>query len=156
MADIRWEAPEFEHRPKSANWYWATIGIAVAMLLLAIWQKTILFGLFIIIAEVLLIVWAAEEPKMIKFDLSEKGLKIGERHFYPMRELASFSADLEGSFDEAYPDIVLNFNHHFRPHLRIKAPMAWLPEIRRALRVHIPEKHFEPGFIEVLEKYLGF
>ncbi len=156
MHDIRWEAPEFEHRPKTTRWYWSTIGVAIAFLLLAIWQKSFLFGLFVIIAELLIIVWAAEEPPMIKFDLSERGLQVGEHKFYPMRELAWFSADLEGAFDPAYPDILIHFNHHFRPPIRIKAPMAWLPEIRRTLRVHVQERHFEPGFIEVLEKYLGF
>jgi hypothetical protein len=156
MADIRWEAPEFEHRPKTARWYWVTIIVAIVLLVIAIWQRTFLFGLFIVVAEILVIVWAAEEPPIIKFDLSEKGLRIGERKFFPMREMRAFSADLEGVFDEKYPDIVLHFNHHFRTSLRIKAPIAWLPEIRRALRAHMPEEHFEPGMTEVLEKYLGF
>jgi hypothetical protein len=156
MPGIRWEAPEFEHREKSATWYWMTIVIAVLLLAIAIWQRAFLFGLFILIAEILVIVWGAAEPRSVHFELTEKGLKIGERRFYPMRELKSFSADLEGTFDEIYPDIVLTFHHHFRTPLRLKAPMAWLPEIRRELRAHIPEQHFEPGFMEILEKYIGF
>ncbi len=165
MSGIRWSAPEFEHRPKTAAWYWTTIIVAVVMLAFSLWKSTqadtntapyLLFGVFVIVGEILVIVWGAAEPPIVHFELTEKGLKVGERRFYPMRELQSFSADLEGTFDEAYPDVVLTFNHHFRTPLRMKVPMAWLPEVRRELRAHIPEHHFEPGFMEILEKYLGF
>jgi hypothetical protein len=156
MPGIRWEAPEFEHRPKTAGWYWTTVVIAVVLLALAIWQKSFLFALFIIIAEVLVIVWGAIEPPTVKFELTDKGLRVGERRYYPMRELHSFSADSEGILDPAYPEVVIRFRHHFRTPLRIKAPMSWLPEVRRELQAHIPEEHFEPGMTEVLERYLGF
>lgn len=156
MAGIRWEAPEFEHRPKTATWYWMTIAVAVALLALSIWQRSFLFGLFIVLAEILLIVWAAENPPTVQFELTERGIKIGSRKFYPMREISYFSADIDGLLDEAYPEIVLNFHHHFRLPLRIKAPARWLPEIRKELRNHVREEHFDPGFTELLEHYLGF
>lgn len=156
MAGIRWEAPEFEHRPKTAGWYWATIAVAIVLLAIAVWQKNYLFGLFVVLAEIMLIVWAAEVPPRVRFELTERGLAVGKRKFYPLRELKSFSADIEGTFDPDYPDILIQFHHHFRPPLRIKAPMTWLPEIRRELKVHIPEEHFEPGMTELLEKYFGF
>lgn len=156
MAGIRWEAPEFEHRPKSAGWYWTTIIVAIVLIAIAVWQRTFLFGLFIVLAEIMVIVWAAEKPPTVHFELTEKGLKIGSRRFYPIREIKSFSADLEGIFDADYPDVVIYFDHHFRTPLRIKAPMGWLTEIRRELRLHVPEEHYEPTFMEVLERYLGF
>ncbi len=156
MTGIRWQAPEFDHHPKTASWYWATIAIAIVLLAVAVWQKIFLFALFVVLAEIMVIVWGSLTPGMIHFELTEKGLKVGNRRFYPIRELKSFSADIEGAFDPDWPEVIIQFDHHFRTPLRIKAPMNWLPEIRREFRVHIPEEHFEPGLADVLQKYLRF
>lgn len=155
MPRIAWEAPEFEHRPKDQLWYWVSMVVALLLLGLAVWQKNFFFGIFIVIAEVLVIVWGSYEPQVIKFEVNERGLHIGDKS-YPMRELRAFAADIEGVLDSEHPEIVIHFEHHFRPTLRIKVPARWLPDVRRTLRHHIPEEHFEPGFVEVLEKYLGF
>lgn len=156
MADIKWEAPEWEHRPKTVSWYWASIIISILILALAIWQKNFFFAVFVLIAEILVMVWGSVEPPMIKFELNEKGLRVGKNRFFPMRQLRAFSADLEGFSDPNHPDIVLHFNGHFRPALRIKVPRAWMQEIRKEFRAHIPELHFTPSFVEVIEKVLGF
>ena len=157
MAHIAWEAPEFDHNPKGVAWYWISIIIAVSLIALSVWQKNFFFGVFIVIAEVLVLVWAGVEPPMIKFDLTEKGLQVGPRRYYPMREIASFSADSEGLFNEEWPDIVLHLRGHFRPAVRLKAPRRWLAEIREVFRTHqVKELHFEPTFLDIVEKFLRF
>ena len=155
MSRIAWEAPEFEHRPKGPMWYWVSMIVALVLLGAAVWQRNFFFAVFIVIAEVLLIVWGSYEPRKVKFEVSEHGLHIDGKR-YPIRELRSFSADIEGMLDADHPELIIHFDHHFRPALRIKVPARWLPEVRKTLRHHIPEEHFEPGFVEVLEKYLGF
>src|SRR3989344_2517583 len=157
MPHIRWEAPEFEHNPKTVSWYWISIIIAILLLAMAVWQRNFFFGIFIIIAEVLILVGAAVEPPMVRFELTEKGLTIGGRKFYAMREIDAFSADVEGVFDEEWPDIVIHLRSHFRPAVRIKAPRRWLPEIRHEFATHnVTELHFEPSFFEVVEKFVRF
>ena len=157
MPHLRWEAPEFDHHPKNVSWYWISILIAILLLALAVWQKNFFFGVFIVIAEVLVLAWASVEPPMIKFELTEKGLRVGPKRFYRMRELEAFSADVEGLFNEEWPDIVLHLRSHFRPAVRIKAPRHWLHEIRQEFRDHnVKELHFEPTFLEIVEKFMRF
>ena len=63
--EITWEAPEFEYRPKSVSWYWISIIIAAAIIAFAIWERNFLFGIFIVIAEILFIAWGNETPATI-------------------------------------------------------------------------------------------
>lgn len=155
MADIRWQAPEFEHRPKNALWYWTSMFAALLFLGLAVWQRNFFFAVFILIAEVLVIVWGSIEPRVIQFEINDIGVHIDDKR-YPMKELRSFEADLDGLIDPEHPEVVLHLKARFRPSIRIKVPGRWLPEVRATLRHHIPEEHFEPGFVEILEKFLGF
>ena len=71
---IEWKAPEFEYREKDVSWYWLSIIAAVVILGAAVWQKNFLFAVFVVIAEILMLVWAGRKPREITFSLNEKGL----------------------------------------------------------------------------------
>lgn len=153
---ITWHAPEFEHRPKTAVWYWTSIVIAVALILIAIWQKNYFFALFAVIAEVLVLVLGSREPRMVQFKLDEKGLHIDGRKSFPFVEFRHWSVDAEGFFDPDYPDIIIYTSGHFHAGTHVKVPRALLPEVQEALRRNAKEVPFEPSSMDVLEKFLGF
>ena len=154
--ELAWQAPEFEHRPKTVVWYWATIGIAVLLLAGAVWQRNWIFAVFIILAELMMLVWGSHEPRMVPFSLNERGLTIGGSKFYPFTDIRSWSADTQGYFDPEWPEVILHFNDHFRLSLKIKSPLALLPEVERQFRAHAKEEPFEPSFVDLIEKLLGF
>ena len=154
--ELAWQAPEFEHRPKTMRWYWISIGIALLLLIFALWQADYIFAAFVVIGEIMLLVWGSSEPPMVSFSIGAKGLTIGGRTYYPFTDIKSWSADSEGDMDPSWPDVVLHFNGHFRPPMRIKAPRPLLGEVENALRAHAKEVPFEPTFMDVLEKLLGF
>jgi hypothetical protein len=153
---LTWQAPEFEHRPKTATWYWVSMIVAMMLLALAIWQKNYIFGVFVVIAELLLMVWGSYEPPMVAFSLNEKGLSIGGKKFYPFHDIRSWSADSEGFFDPEWPDIFIHFRGHFHPGLKIKVPRPLFTEVEDIFRERAEEVPFEPSTIDVLEKFLGF
>ena len=153
---IAWQAPEFEHRPKTTAWYWARVVIAILLLAMAIWQKNFIFAVFIVIAEVMLMVWGSSEPKMIPFALNDRGLTIGGTKFYPFTDISSWSADAEGFFDPEWPDITLHLVHHFHTGLKVKVPRAMFLDVERVLRDHAREVPFKPTMMDVIEKLLGF
>jgi hypothetical protein len=153
---LTWQAPEFEHRPKTNTWYWATILIAILLLTLAIWQKNYFFAVFIVIAELMLLVWGSSEPPMVTFALDHRGLTIGGTKFYPFHDIKSWSVDSQGFFDPAWPDIFLHIHGHFHIGLRIKVPPAILEDVEERLRERVQEVPFQPSAIDVLEKLLGF
>src|SRR4051812_48043934 len=97
--DMQWEAPEFVYRERGVSWYWLTIIVAAAMVAFAVWQRDFLFGVFIIIAEMLAIVWANRTPRMIPFSLSERELAIGSRKRYVVTNMETFSVADEDAED---------------------------------------------------------
>jgi hypothetical protein len=153
---IAWQAPEFEHRPKTMAWYWISIIVAILLLALAIWQKNFIFAVFVVIAELMLMIWGSSEPRMIAFALNQRGLTIGGAKFYPFSDVVSWSADSEGFFDPEWPDITLHLVHHFHTGLKVKVPRAMFLEVEKVLRTHAKEVPFKPSMVDVIEKLLGF
>ena len=87
---ITWQAPEFQYREKGVSWYWLSIIVVAAIIAFAIWQRNFLFGVFMVIAEILLIVWANAVPKVFDFSLTENDLAIGEAKNYRISLFESF------------------------------------------------------------------
>ena len=150
---IEWQAPEFEYHAKTMRWYWFSILLAVLILAAAVWQKNFLFGVFIVVAEILIIVWANREPRNIEFVLTEQGIRIGGGKTEAYAEIESFS--LAKSPGE-WAIIVLNFKRRLRPVLRLLAPSELIDEIETKLRMALPEKDYQESFIESLEKISRF
>lgn len=152
--EIKWQAPEFEYRPKSVSWYWISIIVAVIVLGVAVWQKNFLFGFFIVAAEILIITWANREPRLVGFTLSESGLSIGGQKFYAYAEMESFSSDDE-SGDE-WPNLFLQFHKRLKPAIKIKTPKNRLAEIKKALASVLPQVRHEHSLLDTLEEFIGF
>ncbi len=154
QAEVKWVAPEFDYREKSASWYWQTIVVAVLILGFAVWERNFLFMIFVIVAEILVLVWGDRKPEHVEFILTPKGLTIGGEKFYPLHDIdhVSFDDREEGE----WPDIVIRFKAKFRTLLRINVPRAQLEEVRNAFRESVPEAEREESLADVLERFLRF
>jgi len=151
--EINWEAPEFEYRPKTVSWYWLSIIIAAAIIAFAIWERNFLFGIFVVIAEILFIAWGNEVPRTIGFSLSENNLKVGDAKQYPIRLFESFSVnEQEGEWTELF----FLFKAKLKTPLKIMLPKAKLEEVRKNVRTILREVEFEPSLLDSLEKIIGF
>ena len=150
-----WVAPEYEHRPKGISWYWLTIIASALLIALAVWQENFLFAVFVVIAEILVLIWAGRKPRNITFSLSERGLAIEGAKSYPFRDIRAFSIDDEG-FDLEWPHLILHFHHHFRPLLKVKLPKDRIEEARRALRTRVPEIPHEGSLMDAIEHLVRF
>ena len=81
--ETTWEAPEFEYREKEVSWYWISIIAAALIIAFSVWQKDFLFGFFIVIAEMLFIVWGNKAPRTLTFTLTDTELNIGDTSHTP-------------------------------------------------------------------------
>ncbi len=151
--EIKWQAPEFDYREKDISWYWLSVIIAVILLSAAIWQKNFLFVIFIILAEILILVWANREPATIEFKLDEKGLTIAGKKFYPSSEMDAFGLKEES---EEWSKLIFRFRRRFQPLLKIKIPRSRSAEIEKALTAVVKKTEFEDSFLDNLQKFLGF
>lgn len=158
---MTWHAPEFAYRGRGVSWYWVTIIIAAVMVAFAVWQRDFLFGLFVIVAEILAIVWATRIPRMISFAVTEREFLIGERRRYAMTEFESFSVD-EDEFTGDFTDhgdfvaLIFHFKGKLRAPLRVMLPAVYLDSARKNFTTVLRELPYEPTLIDSLEKIIGF
>jgi hypothetical protein len=149
---ITWTAPEYEERPKGTAWYWMSMVVAVLLLAAAMWQSNFLFGFFVVVAELLVLVWSTRKPRTITFQLTDKELTVDERKTYPLHELEDFGSDETGEL----PAIIVRSRRRFIPLIRLTATTDRLADIQIAFRRVLPEVPYEPTLTETLERFFGF
>lgn len=154
---ISWRAPEFEYHDKSAAWYWTTVFVALIILAFALWQQNFLFAVFVIIAEVLLVVWANKKPEIVEFVVNEKGVLINNKRNYPYNELENYSVDEES--DQDFTRTIFRSKHRTRVKLDILIPKNQADEVLDFLADEVPglpEVEFEISFLDALERFVKF
>ena len=154
MGEISWQAPEFEYREKTVSWYWFSIILAVLVLAVAIWQKNFLFAVFVILAEILILVWANREPTTIEYRLNEKGLDIGKNKSYTYGEIESFG--MREYSGEEWSELVFTFKKSLRPPLKASLPTHLLPQVKKALEAILRETEIKESAFDALERFLRF
>ena len=74
---LRWSAYEHEHIERGSDWYWALGIVAVCAALTSILFSNILFAIVLIIAAFTIGLIARTPPKLIEFELSDRGIRVG-------------------------------------------------------------------------------
>ena len=152
--EITWYAPEFKYHHKELGWYWLSIIGSGVLFLISLWQKNLLFGIFVVIAELMVIIWAKEFPKNIRFKLSGKGLEIGKMKSYSYEELDGFHIHEED--EDGFSELILKTNKRFHPYLKALADKDDIAEIKDYLKNHLPEIEYEEPASEAISRIIGF
>jgi len=151
---LEWEGREYDHNPKSADWYWAIGIIAMAGAIAAALFSNYLLAILIIVAAGTLALHAAKKPPLHRFRLVEKGIMIGDE-LHPFERMISFSIleDIEG---ELPPVISIKNESWLSPHLVI--PLAGIDAdmIYAYFLQHVDESAHEHTFIDLVAAWLGF
>jgi hypothetical protein len=151
--EMQWEAPEFEYREKGVSWYWISIIVAAIVISFSVWQKNFLFGFFIVIAEMLFIVWGNRKPRMVHFSLNETAIVIdGAKHYF-LKDLESFSVDELGG---EWTELIFYSRAKLRTPLKLLLPQGHLEEFRAGIKNILKEIPYEPTLIDSIEKLLRF
>ena len=150
--EISWEAPEFEYREKEVSWYWISIIIASIIVAFSVWQRNFLFGFFIVVAEILFIVWGNRVPDIITFTLTDSEIDISEHKSHSLKEFEAWSVNDMGDWVE----ISFYFRSRIHPPLVVIAPEHQLTDVRANLKVVLKEIEHEMTLIDSIEKFLRF
>ena len=151
--EIQWDAPEFEYREKEVSWYWLSIIIASLIVAFSVWQRNFLFGFFIVIAEILFIVWGNRVPQITTFVLTDSEIRIGDYKSYLLKEFESWSVNAD---EGDWMELVFYFRSKLHPPLVIITPEEKLAEIRANLKTIVKEIEHEMSLIDSIEKFLRF
>ena len=153
--EVTWIAPEFEYREKGVSWYWISIIVAACIVTFAVIERDFIFGFFIVVAEVLVIMWANQEPRLIPFELTENGITIGvgDGRFHALKEFESWSVL---HLDDENAELGFNFAARLKTPLKILAPTEKIDDIRRHLKPVLREVEHQMSLIEAIERLLKF
>lgn len=149
-----WEGREYDHSPKSADWYWALGIISVAGALASILFGNYLLAVLIIIATVALALHAAKEPPLHRFRLIETGLAIGDE-LHPFERMVSFSV-LEDVESVLPPLLSIKTENWLSPHLVIPLAGVDADAIYAYFLHHVDEGEHQHTFIDLVAAWLGF
>ncbi len=154
QAILEWEGREYDHNPKSADWYWTLGIIAIAAAVAVALFGNYLLVVLIVIAATALALHAAKEPPLHRFRLVEEGIVIGE-DLHPFANMQSFSVleDIEGELE---PMLSIKTTSWLSPHLIIPMHREDADTIYAYFLHHVDEEAHPHTFIDVVASWLGF
>ena len=149
-----WKGREYDHEPKSADWYWALGIIAAAAAIASALFGNYLFALLIIIAASALALHAAKEPPLHRFALVEQGLMIGEE-LHPFERMVSFSVyeSIEGDLP---PRLSIKNDTWFSPHLIIPLAQVDVDAVYEYFLERVEEREHPHTIVDLVAAWLGF
>jgi hypothetical protein len=149
---ISWEAPEFSHREKSSDWYFAVGLLVAAAIIAALLLGNILFAFLVFVSGVVFAVAAAKRPRIIPFAVTIHGVRVGSQLF-TMTQLQSFRVDTE---DPRGPQLLLMVRTKFMPLMVIPIPPDYIDEVQEILQSRLPEEPLQESLSVRLLEYFGF
>ncbi|MEZ4156905.1 MAG: hypothetical protein R3B52_02995 [Candidatus Paceibacterota bacterium] len=151
---MHWKAPEFTFFEKSSVWYTASIVVALLIVLFAALQGNILFIVFTVIAEILVLYWARQEPPLIECAFGDRGLVIAD-NFYPIKSLEGFAFVTDHPHDP-YFELIIAQKKKFSSHLRVLVPTEIVDDLFDVLSSYLGEIEYEESLREHIMKIIRF
>ncbi|MDP3999801.1 MAG: hypothetical protein Q8P76_04425 [bacterium] len=152
--EVVWRAPEFEYHSKGASWYWSSIGITLLLVAFSVWQKNLLFALFVVIAEVAIWHWARQVPKTLEFRIDQSGITIGHIKFYSYEELEGYL--IREASGHRGAELIIRTSSRMNPFRKINILEKDIPDIKKILPSSLKEIEYEDSLADTLLNRIGF
>lgn len=153
MVEIKWTAPEYHHSEKDVSWYWLVMIAAILIVVFALWQKNFLFAVFTVIAATLTTAWGRKQPRTFNFTLSDQGLDIGGKIFYPYETLKGFVI-VENPDEPELSELILRTTKITTPWLKIIIATQRREAIKEFLSARLPEIEYKETASDSISKFL--
>jgi len=151
---VEWQGREYDHDPKSADWYWALGIVAVAGSIAAVLFGNFLLAVLIVIATIAIVLHAAKEPPVHTFRLLDTGLMVGP-DLHPYERMHSFTVleDIDGEYP---PVLSIKTESWHSPHLVIPLQGVDADLIYAHLLHHVDEADHPHTFSDLVAAWLRF
>lgn len=152
MESLSWQAPEYYHEHKTADWYWAVGIIAASAAVTAIIFNNVILAVLIGVGGLSLMIFAARPPKVVDVVVDASGVVLGKFR-YPYSSLESFWIHeherggklLFTSAKKLAPHVVIPFN----------SDKVSPDELRALLQPHLAEVEDHEPLMQLIMEYLG-
>ena len=147
-----WDAIEFNHQPKSKDWYWALAIAVIAGCVLAIISKNDLLAVLLFAGGILIGFSAGRPHPGVHIAISERGISMNEQ-LYPYESIDSFWMYRD---HRKANRIIITTARAVMPLRSVTLPDDIdATEIREFLLNFIPEKQTKPSSIDLIAESLG-
>ena len=151
---LEWEGREYDHNPKSTDWYWSLGIIAVAATVASVLFGSYLLAALVIIAATALALHASKEPPLHRFRLTDEGIVIGD-DVHPFDRMLSFSV-LEDVQEELPPMLSIKTESWLSPHLIIPLEGVDADAVYAYFLERVDESEHKHTVVDLVAAWLGF
>ncbi len=151
MNTITWKTLEFEKKARHPDWLWTVGLISVLGAVLCFFYGNIFFGIFLIIAGAVVILYALRDPKELTITLNESGITINELAL-DYKAVTAFWLDESGKEDK----LLLLVKGTFVPQLSLPIVGVRAQDIRDLLSKYTKEEEMRESRSIALFDRLGF
>jgi uncharacterized membrane protein YobD (UPF0266 family) len=153
MKSISWKTLEFEQFEKGKIWFIVFGLISLVFLGIVIYWKSFTTALLLILAILLITVYAIKKPEIIKITLKPQGIFINSELTHHFSEINSFWIFYDPPETK---EISLRSKRMFFPDISIPLGKTDPNKIRKYLLKFLPEEKQEQSIIDIIAKRLKF
>lgn len=146
-----WEAHEYFHHDRTVDWYWWVGLVAVILLGFAVWQRSFLFGVLILLGWFTSILYAIRDPHVIRFVLTDRGLIVENPEskesgkIYPWSQLDSFWVFYK---PPVHAELSIKSKKTFMPYIKVPLGDEDPEAIKEIVSKYIPLEEQEESLID--------
>lgn len=148
---LQWSAPEYRMPELMPYWYVWPGAVALAFAVLGIAVQSFFFVAFVVLAFIVVVMYAKRQPRQIQCAISSKGIFIG-RAFHNFSDIKSFAI-----FDaEAAPELSLEVDRISTPYVRVPLGDMHPNRVRAILTDFLPEEKHKDFLTDQIARSFGF
>ncbi len=155
MADegsaLQWSAYEHEHIERGSDWFLALGIVAVCAALTSILFHDVLFAILILLAATTLGMLANVPPEIVRFEISDRGVRVGDA-LHRFDEILSFWVEDERG---THPKLLVDTTKPMAPNLIIPIEEVDPHAVRLLLREYAEEVPMKEPFAHRLLEFFG-
>lgn len=148
-SNVNWEATEYITRDKRGGWYVGLVLVGLTLSAIAVWLQQWTFLALIVVSVVALIVYSLRPPRLLRYELSDQGLKEGNR-LYIFSDYKAFGVLAE---DKRF-SIVLIPKKRFSAKVTVFFPEAQGEAIVDMFGLRLPMEQVKPDLLDKLVRFL--
>ncbi len=151
MQPLSWTTLEFEKKDRHPDWVW-TVGLVTALTAtVSFFYGNIFFGIFLLIAGAVTIIYALKHPKELSINIAESGVSINDS-LIEYKNITSFWLDETGKEVK----LLLLVKASFVPTLSLPLVGVSAQQVREALLPHAKEEEMRESRSIALFDRIGF
>jgi len=150
---IEWSAPEYSHKERDNDWFWAIGLITIIACGIAIWLHNYIFAVFLAISGCCLIMFTLRHPPDVKYLIETKGLTMG-KDLHTWKSIKSFN--VKNNDKDEYAKLLIETSKHFLPIYTIPLPKNLIDEVKDTLLKVTTRSEIDESRSMVFMEKLGF